>query len=348
MAATLIKTTAALGSIVTAMLVSSPSFAQSNDGVQVYDFCNFGGDNVVVAEGEYLSMKDINFRNDRISSIRVPDGFEVRIYEDDNFRGDFATIDNNIRCFDEFWDDRVSSIKVTRQRGVNERQFEGRDDGRNRRFDNEQPQIVNPRIDNNVNARNVASVAFGTSVLQQTSTKQWRMLEARKGQAQFRELSRDNTTVLLQNEYNGERIRIDLFAKDVTIVEGDGQVQRFPITSAKAKAVTTPKQRATQFSSTPKVLRLSQRCVNYRAYTKGGTGGVRVYGLLEFRQFGKKPVSGKFCVDDAATLELQKNNQSTDVYFEIDGKAFRYAPGEAHDVFKNTWYRRKTQLLNRR
>lgn len=336
--------------LVGAAIAAPPSLAQVNSGVQVYDFCNFGGDNVQVSVGEHRSMRDINFRNDRISSIRVADGFEVRIYEDDNFKGEFATIDGDIRCFDQFWDDRVSSIKVVSQRRVNERQFDRRNNQTtDQRIDNQQFPRINPSIGKNVNGNNVSTVAFGTSVLQQTATNQWRMLAAGRKPSQFREISRENNSVLLQNVSSAERIRIDLFTKDVSIVQNNGQAQRYPITSANADAISTPTNQASNIiRSTPEVLRLGQRCVNYRAYTKGGTGGVRVYGLLEFRQFGKKPISGNLCVNDEATLELQKNNQGTDVYFEIDGKTFRYAPGEAHDVFKNTWYRRKTQLLYRR
>ena len=322
--------------LVTTCLLSHTAFAQS--GVQVYDNCNFDGDSAYVSEGEYASMKDIDFRNDRISSIRVPDGFEVRIYEDRKFRGDFATITSDIRCFDSFWDDRVSSLKVVVTRPVQERQFERQ----------KRPSIKQPGL-KKATASNVGSVFFEGSALRQTSENTWRLVRPNKSRSELSEVRRSDDSVFLRDQYTGERIRIDLFANEITMVQSNGQVERFEITSARAASSAGPRNNAAAAvnNSTPKVLRLNQRCVDYRAYTAGGIGGLRVYGSVEFRQFGKKPISGKFCIDDATTLELQKNNKNTDVYLEIAGQSYRFAPGEAHDVFKNTWYRRKTQLLYR-
>jgi len=315
------------------------------EGVQIYDFCNFGGDAAQVEPGEHGNMGKVNFKNDRISSIRVPEGFEVRIYEHDDFKGDFANIDRDIRCFDRFWDDKVSSIKVVDIRPQSDR-----------RFDSPRPfNQTAPRIDSNVSAANVSRVAFGRSVLQQTGEKQWRLDNARKGVSQFDEVARESNSVLLSNQYTAERIRIDLFARDVTIINPNGESQRFPITGAAAAVkVATPKPRFESPNqntvqsgpqSTPKVYRLANRCFRYRAYTKGGVGGVRVFGSLKFRQFSKNPIQGQVCINKEDTLELQKNNQNTDVFFEINGDVFRFAPNEAHDVFKNTWYRRHTQLV---
>ena len=330
----ILKAAILVGAVLSAPLV----FAQSQDGVRIYDFCNFGGDSAYVSEGEHRSLKNLRFKNDRISSIRVPDGYEVRIYEDDDFRGDFATITSDIRCFDEYWNDRVSSINVV-YKGT--RQYQ-----QNQPYNNQQAPVRNKPYADNVNLNNLGSVTFGRSVLQKTSEKQWRLVGPRKGQSQFREVRREGDMLVLKNEYTSARLRVDLFSNDITVVQANGQVDRYPITSARAKTKAFKKQ-ASNNKSTPKVLRLAQRCVNYRAYTTGGIGGMRVYGSLEFRQFGKKPISGKICVDDASTLELQKNNNNTDVYLEIAGQSYRFAPGEAHDVYKNTWYRRKTQLLYR-
>ena len=321
----LCKALAAFG----AAFLSVPALAQSVAGVQVYDLCDFDGDSAFVEQGEYRSMRDIDFRNDRISAIRVPNGFEVRIYEDDDFKGDFANLDGDVRCFDSFWDDRVSSIKVFDQRSS----------------------TVTQSIGENVSASNINRVTFDRFVLQQTTANQWRMVDAQGELSQFSEVSRESNSVLLRNESSNERVRIDLFTKDITLLQANGQTERFPITSAGANAAiskqSTANTVAAEHRSTPKVLRLSNRCVNYRAYTTGGTGGVRVFGVLEFRQFGETPITGQSCVNGEATLELQKNNQNTDVYLEIAGESFRFAPGEEHDVFKNTWYRRMTQLLYR-
>lgn len=54
--------------------------------------------------------------NDRISSIHVPEGMIIRVYEHANFQGRYMDINGfwKPHAWDDFWNDRISSIQILR------------------------------------------------------------------------------------------------------------------------------------------------------------------------------------------------------------------------------------------
>ena len=44
-------------------------------------------------------------------------------------------------------------------------------------------------------------------------------------------------------------------------------------------------------------------------------------------------------------MELNKTLPATEVIVEIQGKKYRFGKNEKADVLKNTWYRKKVNLL---
>merc|ERR1712196_160644 len=86
----------------------------------VYQHCNFGGYKRTVRRSTNW-VKKLGIKNDDLSSIRVPRGKCVRLYEHINYKGRSWTIrgKRNIKCFVHHrmkgrttWNDQVSSIKV--------------------------------------------------------------------------------------------------------------------------------------------------------------------------------------------------------------------------------------------
>ncbi len=80
--------------------------------------CNYGGNAVKLGIGDYnfsaLSAKGIY--NDDISSIKVPSGYKVFGYVDDNFTGNYVTLTSDNSCLGG-WDNLITSIRV-RANGV--------------------------------------------------------------------------------------------------------------------------------------------------------------------------------------------------------------------------------------
>jgi hypothetical protein len=142
--------------------------AQSNYGnnayVTVYEDCDFRGTSRNVDIGEYRSLKTLRFANDRMSSIKVPPGMSVTIFEHDNYGGAYATIDRDIACFDRTWNDQVSSMRVTYdrrdsrpigERGRGNGPRVGNDNRRDEVRRNERPrQVQQPRDSQNRTIRN--------------------------------------------------------------------------------------------------------------------------------------------------------------------------------------------------
>lgn len=335
--------------------------SESTNYVTIYEECGFQGRSKSIDHGEYRRMRDIGFNNDAVSSVRVPPGLELIIYEDDKFRGPYARIDRDIKCFDRQWDNRVSSLKVSGQayvqqggkdsryrdsdsrdyntRDQNKRGYDGRD------YDNRGRDKRDRSSAKKVNANNLARVVFNNAVLQQIKTKQWNMSSARGGVSQFKEIRRDRDSVYLQNDYTAERVRIDLFANDVTLVDRNGRQQRYNIDSKQAKIASTSGGSAGRGRIVQRLKNSIQgACFTYKAYTQGGQGGIRFYGKDGFHQFSKKSHKGRICHSGELTMEINKINPATNVIVEIQGKAFRFSQNEKPDAFKNTWYRKRHTL----
>ena len=87
--------------------------------VTLYTDCNYSGKSVQVGLGDYASMDKINFPNDQLSSIMIPEGVMVVLYENDNFGGSSTILKESVVCMKSVilkkyynWNDRVSSFKV--------------------------------------------------------------------------------------------------------------------------------------------------------------------------------------------------------------------------------------------
>ena len=338
----------------TALLASFTAGAQiyqgdQQDYITIFEDCDYQGDRRALSVGDYNNMRRIDFGNDKISSIRVPNGFTVTIFEDDDYRGDSARIIRSISCFDKKWNDRVSSLSVDSD---NRRSYQSKPnydtDGR--------PVVGSDRTRKNkyakagITGRNVARVGFGNRRLQKINQYEWLMSNLRTGDSiQFKEVSRDENTVLLRNDSTSQRARIDLFANDITVINRNGRSQRFDINSAELASTSAPRTVVRKPAAVIKKVGPSRLlrgpCFNYKAYTRGGTAGIRFHGYDGFHQFRSNAFSGRICGGDAVAMEINKKNVNTDVLVEIQGRTFRFAPNEKADVFRNTWYRKIVTLI---
>jgi hypothetical protein len=84
---------------------------QNQDKVCFYVDENYRGDSFCANPGE--SMRNIGERfNDRISSIRIPRGVEVTIFDDDNFGGGRQSYSQDVANLGN-WNDRFTSFKLS-------------------------------------------------------------------------------------------------------------------------------------------------------------------------------------------------------------------------------------------
>lgn len=85
-------------------------------GVTFYRDVNYGSSAVSLKVGSYTmaQLEAAGIVNDDISSVVVPNGYSVRIYQDDNFGGNYWTFESNVsNFFDYNLNDMMSSVVIS-------------------------------------------------------------------------------------------------------------------------------------------------------------------------------------------------------------------------------------------
>ncbi|UYZ63102.1 reprolysin-like metallopeptidase [Hymenobacter weizhouensis] len=100
--------------------VSNANFTITTGGTTdnvatVYRDCPFSGASVSLPVGDYTltQLRALGVRNNDLSSVRVNSGFEVALYDNDNFQGQFITVVSNTECLTaRSFNDRTTSLRV--------------------------------------------------------------------------------------------------------------------------------------------------------------------------------------------------------------------------------------------
>ena len=86
-------------------------YSSARDRVTVYDQCSFGGLSYAFSPGRY-NYNGLGIGNDKISAIRVPNGFRITVYQAKDFQGASRTFSSNQNCLDGQWNNQISSIVI--------------------------------------------------------------------------------------------------------------------------------------------------------------------------------------------------------------------------------------------
>ena len=86
---------------------------RNNRGVTLFKDCNYSGSNVSLGPGSY-NTNELGIGDNVLSSIKVGDGYSVTLYEDASFSGRSTVYKNDVACLASNWNDKVSSIRITR------------------------------------------------------------------------------------------------------------------------------------------------------------------------------------------------------------------------------------------
>lgn len=89
----------------------------TTEGVTLYEHCGFDGYSATLAEGSYTlaQLNALGVANDEVSSISVPEGYQIEVFQDDPFQGTALTFDANASCLeDNGFNDKISSVVVTK------------------------------------------------------------------------------------------------------------------------------------------------------------------------------------------------------------------------------------------
>jgi len=91
------------------MLTAFSTFAQNY--ITLFEDCNYKGRSYYLQPGSY-SVYQMKIGNDRLSSLQIPSGMRVTLYEHNNFKGRSRTFTSHVFCLDQTWNDITSSIVV--------------------------------------------------------------------------------------------------------------------------------------------------------------------------------------------------------------------------------------------
>lgn len=320
------------------------------DYVTVYEDCDFQGKGRALAAGSYGDVRDLNLRNDSISSVQVPPGMRVVLYENERLRGKSTLISNDIRCLNRDWNDQTSSIKVVKENSNRRaaRDAEGYTDSRpddrrgyEGRRNNRNDSAEDNRRRNDVRnfTKGVTSIAFANTTLAQSNGNRWRMVSGNKEDV-YRETARTGQVIYLQHNRFNQQLQIDMFANKVLFQTSNGRAIEYPITGVNTARANRPNPRQEGQNRV-----IASSCFRYQAYTKGGRGGIRFHGKDGFHQFTNKGFSDRICHAGPLVMEINKTEPGTEVVVEINNEQYRFAANEKADAFRNTWYRKKVTLI---
>ena len=94
-----------------AIIFNSIDLSAQSNFITLHEDCDFKGKQSILEPGNY-STYQMNIGNDKLSSIQIPSGMKVTIYEHKNYKGKSKTFTQNIPCLEAEWNDFASSVVV--------------------------------------------------------------------------------------------------------------------------------------------------------------------------------------------------------------------------------------------
>jgi hypothetical protein len=93
---------------------NQPQVPASTDVITAYLDCNYTGFSGGLTIGDYnLSrLNSLGIQNDAISSLKIAQGFQAILYQDDNFGGASTVINSDNTCLNATWNDKVTSVRI--------------------------------------------------------------------------------------------------------------------------------------------------------------------------------------------------------------------------------------------
>src|SRR6187431_538248 len=103
-----------LNAISEVISTNQPQVPSSTDVITVYKDCNYTGFSGGLTIGDYnlARLNSLGVLNDDISSLKITQGFQAILYQDDNFTGASTVINSDSSCLNTTWNDKVTSIRI--------------------------------------------------------------------------------------------------------------------------------------------------------------------------------------------------------------------------------------------
>ncbi len=386
-----LKTVLGLINLFVITFIMAPSvFAAHNNGngwqqsnwddqhVIVFRDCGYSGPSKSVPVGDYSLLKDIGIDQNAISSIIVPEGLAVEIFQRRKYRGHWYRINQNQICLKGNWNDRIGSMRVVRDNTRNSYGF-------SQDYTSDQPgqgKNCHPFIVRSFDG--AGAIRFVDEEDQLTRVRSGRALEGdfcRKGSARV-ELAKEarGGEVILEiagKEYRFEPwsqyddFRRNWYRRYITIdlpkkrqnknnivygangwgnTPGFGKRYSSGVESGanwgnnyrgrwyRPVAVNKPKPVKPSAPSTDST---AANCVSYSVTGNHKDVGVRFFvDDQDFHLTGYGTKKKQLCHKGTISFELAKKKIPGEVVVRIGGKTFAFKAGDKGHRYANNWYRK--------
>lgn len=101
----------------------------NSDMVTIYADCNYQGISKSLPAG-YHNMSELGSLNDKVSSIKLPNGYSITLYGDPDYRGNQENFEYSIDCIQNSMNDKTSSVFIKK---INNSNNGGHHNGNNNR-----------------------------------------------------------------------------------------------------------------------------------------------------------------------------------------------------------------------
>jgi len=348
--------------------------AWNDEHVIVFSDCNFSGLSKAIPPGDYQAMRRIGVDQNAVSSILIPNGLAVEIFQKAQFGGHWYRLNQSQSCLKGNWNDRIGSIRVVPDDIENSFGFssgygnEGnncfpfevtarRGDGAFRLVDSERrlTDIPNRRsIDGEVCDKDTVRVELAkrdqaADVRLQIAGQEYRFGPNDAYDDFRRDYYRQYYTIELpRNSGGGDDMEYgrgkwgntDGFGPRYSSGVGSGENWGNSYAgnwyrSGRNKPVNTNTAGNSGGASN------NNQCASYRVIGNHSDTGFRfLTGDQQFYRITNGAVNGDLCQVGAVRIELAKKNVGSTVVMQIGGESYAFRGNDDGDAFRNGWYRK--------
>ena len=346
----------------------------NNLHVIVFEECEYQGKAKSLPAGEFDSIRSIGVGNDQISSIIIPQGLAVEIFEHNDFRGHWYRLNQSQPCLKGNWNETISALRIVEDVPGNAfGHIEGYKPGKpeNRcypyvfrayngeggfRF------VEKERKLNAVNNSRINGEYCGDGLLRIELAKQdlnTDVLISINGQDYgfFRSDPYDD----FRRKWYRKYITVDLPELDYVGQSADwGNTPGFgPRYSSGVSSgenwgnnyerrwwrpVQDNQAGSNQSSQNQNSTQQPDNCVPYLVNGHGRNTGIRFMNVQDFQFVGGGELESQVCHSGSVVVELAKKKVEESVTLTIGQKIYQFPVGDEGDRYQNQWYRKYIRI----
>ena len=340
----------------------------NDNHVIVFSECGFAGRAKSLPIGDYDALRKVGIEHNAISSIIIPEGLAVEVFQLRRFGGHWYRLNQNQICLKGNWDNRIGSLRVVEDDPRNSYGF-SEDYAEEASRGNCHPFTFRA-------FEGDAAIRFVDQTDKMTAVRAGRAIEgelcdqdqvrvemAKKDRRAGAVLTVDNTDYEFKPWSQYDDFRGNLYRKYVTIelpwskrdrrnidygkngwgnTPGFGKRFSSGVDSGEnwgnnyqgkwyQKAVAKKKSNSNQGGN----------CAAFAALGNHPDTGIRfLVGEHKFHLIGSGRIDRYLCHKGQVTVELAKKRKEANVVLSIDGKTYEFRGGDSGDRYQNDWYRK--------